>query len=161
MIKQTILASALLAALVSTVQAAPVALNFDVEATIQTSSFYVIPDGNWNTRPVVLNHDPVADVLKPASVGLRAKNTEGGINAYLEAPATLSQISGSGNIPLNITVGGVALAVGAANAAEVLSAGDAAIEKGLNVDITPAAPSGHAPGNYSGSVLMMFDASAS
>ncbi|WP_368181173.1 CS1 type fimbrial major subunit [Aeromonas sp. R7-5] len=161
MIKQTILASALLAALVSTVQADPVALNFDVETTIQTSSFYVVPDGNWNSRPVVLNHDPIADVLRPASVNLRAKNTEGGINAYLDAPATLAQINGSGNIPLTIAVGGVELDVGAANATEVLSASDAAIEKGLSVDIMPVDSKGHVPGNYSGSVLMMFDASAS
>lgn len=136
-------------------------VQFTVEANIPTSSFYVIPDGDWNIKPVKLNYNPVTDNLAATSVGLRAKNTSGGIKAYLDVTPQLVQNAGVYTIPLAVTVAGRALGNGSENAVSILTDEEASVERPLTVQIAPDADGPHEPGDYTGTVTMMFDADAS
>lgn len=150
-----------LAAIVSCASLSAIAadtVQFTVEANIPTSSFYVVPDGDWNIRPVTLNYDPATENLAPTSVKLRAKNTSGGINAYLDATPQLLQNAGVNIIPLAVSVGGKVLSNGSGNAVPILTDVEASVERPLNVQIASGTVGPHEPGAYTGTVTMMFDA---
>lgn len=133
-------------------------VQFTVEASIPSSEFYVIPDGDWNISPVRMNYDPTSSSLKPRNVGLRAKNTNGGIEAYLELAPQLVQVAGEHTIPLEIRVAGKELPVGSGSAIEVLDATQAATEKEVSVQIKQSSSAILSPGDYFGTVTIMFDA---
>lgn len=154
------MALALLLTSSSTAVFAAETVQFDVEANIPSSTFYVIPDGNWNATPVTLGYDPVNNTLDSVSRNLRAKNTNGAITAHLDRAPQLAQIDGVESIPLTVSVAGKPLPVGSANPVEILTAAEAQNEKLISMTVGPVAGAPLAAGQYHGSVAMVFDAVA-
>lgn len=150
--------AALLAASGSAMAADPSELTFDLEATIPADRYYVqFENPAWGTTKQTMSFDHIAEVLTPLSTNLRMKNTAGKISAYLDSAAELTQPSGPGNIPLQVSIDGKELQVGSASPVDLTTAATTAEEIKAMV-VSPGSGATYTDaGDYEGRVTMVFD----
>ncbi|QCP59063.1 CS1 type fimbrial major subunit [Pantoea sp. SO10] len=134
-------------------------LNFELEATIPLERSYVkFSDPGFGSTRQEMVWDENANILNNVSTTLQARNTEGKISAHLLNAAVLDhEDTPANNIPLTIRVGSTDLGVGPANAADILTAANAADEKTLPLVVSPTGTPTYEGGSYTGEVTMVFD----
>jgi hypothetical protein len=128
---------------------------FDVSVTIPTSDFYVLPiNPGFLEREQKMSWNLVAQTLKPLREHFDVKNSAGGIVARLGELPVLS--NGRRLILLNVTFNGEWL-----NLVDtvVVPADQARAGKRVVLEIAAVEPAdGYVPGDYFGSVHLIFDA---
>lgn len=134
--------------------AAPINQDIHVIATVPTSSFYVIPEGGWPTGSVQLNFDPVTSSWDAYDLNLRvlSTTTSGNVSASLAYAAVLANTTGTGNIPMVVSVAGNALST---TPVQFHTAGPTEMRHVLRISSNTASPSA---GDYQGTVSLVFDA---
>lgn len=134
-------------------------LTFELEATIPSERSYVkFSDPSFGSTKQEMVWDEDAYILNNVSTTLQARNTEGKISAHLLNAAVLEhEDTAANNIPLTVRVGTTDLGVGSVNAADILTAANAADEKTLPLMVSPTGSPSYEGGNYAGEVTMVFD----
>lgn len=132
---------------------------FEVSVTIPTSAFHVIPsDPDWIHREQRLPWNPVTSELSPLRKYFDAKNESGAIAARLRFEPYLSNGRDGEEIPLMVTFNNKRLTL---DPDEVISDVDGRAGKRVGLEIAAVKPSnGYMPGDYYGSVHMIFEAIA-
>lgn len=130
---------------------------FDVSVTIPTQDFYVLPvDPQLVQRTQQLPYNPVTAQLSPLRAQYDVKNAAGSIGARLAEAAFLS--NGYERIDLRVTFNEVQLSL---DQSEILDSAQARPGRRVNLEIAAVKPADdYAPGNYHGTVHMLFDAIA-
>lgn len=134
-------------------------LTFELEATIPSERSYVkfSEPGFGSTRQEMV-WDGDTSILNNVTTDLHARNTQGKISAYLLNAAELVHVDTPAiTIPLTVRVGTTDLRVGPLNAADILTAADAAVEKTLPLVVSPTGSPSYEGGSYAGQVTMVFD----
>ena len=134
---------------------------FDVSLTVPSRSFYLIPsDPGWIHRTQQLQWDPFKPGLSSLRKSFEVRHDSGAIEARLEGIPHLTNGRPLGIIELWVRFNNVTLIPQTA-AREVVSAAEAAAGSRVWLEITPMKPtSGWEPGNYSGTVQLVFNAKA-
>jgi hypothetical protein len=129
---------------------------FDVSVTIPTADFYVLPiTPGFLEREQQMVWDLVPGRLRPLREHFDVKSSVGGINARLGALPTLFN-GGRTYIDLSVTFNGQALSL---DDTLVVSQVEARQGKRVLLDISAVEPAaGFTPGEYYGSVELLFDA---
>jgi len=132
---------------------------FEVRVTIPTAEFYVLPtDPDWIGREQKLNWDLTARELSPLRKHFDVKNSNGGITARLNEEPYLSNGRAIDNIALDVQFNRIKLTV---NDASVISEIDGKTGKRVELVIAAVKPDdGYKPGEYYGSVHVIFEAVA-
>lgn len=130
---------------------------FEVSVTIPAADFYVLPvDPQLVLRQQRLAYNSVTSQLSTLRAPFDVKNASGGIGARLAEEAYLS--NGFERIDLQVKFNGVPLNL---DQSEVLTFADARPGKRVNLEIAAIKPEDdYVPGNYFGTVHMVFDAIA-
>ncbi|MFL1388149.1 CS1 type fimbrial major subunit [Pseudomonas tritici] len=142
---------------VSRIEAAVERETFDVFVTIPTADFYVLPvDPQLVQREQKLAYNPVTSQLATLRAPFDVKNIGGAIGARLHQEAYLS--NGADRIDLRVTFNDVELGL---TQTEVVSTAEARPGKRVGLEIAAVKPDDdYRPGNYYGTVHMVFDAIA-
>ncbi|MGY2364234.1 CS1 type fimbrial major subunit [Pseudomonas azotoformans] len=142
---------------VSQLEAAVERETFEVSVTIPTADFYVLPvDPQLVQREQKLAYNPVTSQLAPLRAPFDVKNVGGAIGARLDQEAYLS--NGTDHVALRVTFNEVELGL---TQSEVVSTADARPGKRVGLEIAAIKPDDdYRPGNYFGTVHMVFDAIA-
>lgn len=129
---------------------------FDVSVTIPTSDFYVLPiTPGFLEREQQMVWDLVPGRLRPLREHFDVKSSAGGINARLGAVPMLFN-GGRTYIDLSVTFNGQALSL---DDTLVVPQDEARQGKRVLLDISAVEPAdGFTPGEYYGSVELLFDA---
>lgn len=129
---------------------------FDVSVTIPTADFYVLPiNPGFLEREQKMVWDMVPGRLRPLREHFDVKSSAGGINARLGALPTLFN-GGRTYIDLNVTFNGQVLGL---DDTLVVPHDEARQGKRVLLDISAVEPAdGFTPGEYYGSVELLFDA---
>ena len=132
---------------------------FEVSVTIPTADFYVLPaDPNWIGREQKLAWNLTAQELSPLRKQFDVKNSNGQITARLSEVPYLSNGREVDNIALDVQFNRVKLTV---EDAPVISEMDGKTGKRVELLIAAIKPDdGYKPGEYYGSVHMIFEALA-
>lgn len=132
---------------------------FDVSVSIPSPRFYVIPtDPDWIHLEQRLPWNPVTETLSPLRKHFDVKNDTGAITARLSFEPYLSNGKDSDHIPLTVTFNQKRLTL---DADEVVSELDGKAGKRVNLEIAALKPDdGFKPGDYYGSVHLVFEAIA-
>ncbi|CAM2881622.1 CS1 type fimbrial major subunit [Pseudomonas gessardii] len=128
---------------------------FDVSVTIPTADFYVLPiNSQFLEREQEMAWNLVTRTLKPLREHFDVKNSAGGIVARLGQLPTLS--NGRRQILLNVSFNGQWLDLADSL---VVPADEARAGKRVLLEIAAVEPpDGYVPGDYFGSVHLIFDA---
>lgn len=142
---------------VSRVEAAVERETFEVYVTIPTADFYVLPvDPQLVQREQRLAYNPVSSQLATLRAPFDVKNIGGAIGARLDQEAYLS--NGTDRVDLRVTFNSVELSL---TQSEVVASADARPGKRVGLEIAAIKPvDDYRPGNYYGTVHMVFDAIA-
>jgi ABC-type glycerol-3-phosphate transport system substrate-binding protein len=135
--------------------------HFEVFVTIPSQAFYVIPaDPDWIHREQSLPWNLATSTLGDLRKYFDVKNESGSIEARLEGRPYLSNGMDAHDIGLRVLFNGQLLSE--LDGSEVVSMSDAASGKRVLLEIAPVPPVDgvYKPGNYFGSVNMMFNAVA-
>ncbi|MHC8328671.1 CS1 type fimbrial major subunit [Pseudomonas sp. LB1P83] len=135
--------------------------HFEVFVTIPSQAFYVIPaDPDWIHREQSLPWNLATSTLGDLRKYFDVKNEAGSIEARLEGRPYLSNGMDAHDIGLRVLFNGQLLSE--LDSSEVVSMSDAASGKRVLLEIAPVPPVDgvYKPGNYFGSVNMMFNAVA-
>ncbi|EJF30814.1 MULTISPECIES: CS1 type fimbrial major subunit [Enterobacteriaceae] len=155
--KKITLLGALLAT-ASAVHAAPLQVDFNVEAAIPATDFFVTPVNGWNAQTQKMAWNAATGSLDGFSQQLQMKNSGGSIKAYLSGQPVLSSASGTDTIDLQVAIAGQTLPVDAVSAVTLYNTTEAAAEKTATLTVSQkAAGSKPTAGTYIGAVTMMFD----
>lgn len=129
---------------------------FDVSVTIPTQDFYVLPiTPGFLEREQQMIWDLVPGRLRPLREHFDVKSSAGGINARLGALPTLFN-GGRTYIDLSVTFNGQVLSL---EDTLVVPQDEARQGKRVLLDISAVEPpDGFTPGDYYGSVELLFDA---
>ena len=132
---------------------------FEVSVTIPTPEFYVLPvDPGWIGREQKLDWNLTAEELSRLRKSFDVKNSNGGIVARLGAEPYLSNGRESDNIALDVSFNKTKLTV---DNAEVISEVDGKAGSRVWLEVAAVKPQdGYKPGEYYGSVHMIFEAVA-
>jgi hypothetical protein len=132
---------------------------FAVSVTVPTSEFFVIPvDPGWIGREQKLHWNLTAEVLSPLRKHFDVKNANGAITARLSEMPYLSNGRDVDNIAVDVTFNRIKLTV---DNTEVVSQVDGKTGKRVELVIAAVKPDdGYKPGEYYGSVHMIFEAIA-
>ena len=132
---------------------------FEVSVSIPTAKFYVVPaEPDWIHLEQRLPWNPVSKELSPLRKHFDVKNESGAIAARLSFEPYLSNGKDSDNIPLVVTFNRKRLVL---ETGEVISESDGKAGKRVNLEIAAIKPhDGFKPGEYYGSVHMVFEAVA-
>ena len=141
----------------SRVEAAVERETFEVYVTIPTADFYVLPvDPQLVQREQRLAFNPVSSQLATLRAPFDVKNIGGAIGARLDQEAYLS--NGTDRVDLRVTFNNVELSL---TQSEVVASADARPGKRVGLEIAAIKPvDDYRPGNYYGTVHMVFDAIA-
>lgn len=125
-------------------------------ATVPSKEFNVQPvDADLLVKDQVLNYNLASGDLSAFRAQFDSSHSAGSIEASLETSAEL--YNGVTAIPLKVTFNGVELAVGSSK--PVLTKAEAKAGRRVDMIVTPTKPvGGYQPGNYTGRVVMVFDA---
>lgn len=128
---------------------------FEVSVTIPTADFYVLPvDPQLVQRTQILAYNTVTSQLSSLRALFDVKNVGGSIAGRLGDEAYLS--NGTDRIDLRVTFNGVELTL---DQSELVSIADARPGKRVNLEIAAIKPpDDYLPGQYFGTVHMLFDA---
>lgn len=132
---------------------------FEVYVTIPTQAFYVIPaDPNWIHREQRLTWSLTTSTLGGLRKFFDVKNEAGSIDARLLARPYLSNGNDADDVGLRVTFNGQLLSE--AENTSVVSSSEAAHGKRVLLEVLPFPPLDgvYKPGNYFGSVNIMFEA---
>lgn len=132
---------------------------FEVSVTIPTADFYVLPvDPEWLGREQKLDWIPSSEELSRLRKSFDVKNSNGGIVARLSTEPYLSNGRDIDNIALDVSFNRTKLTV---DNAEVVSEADGKAGRRVYLEIAAVKPhDGYKPGEYYGSVHMIFEAIA-
>jgi len=132
---------------------------FEVSVTIPTAEFYVLPtEPDWIGREQKLNWDLTAQELSSLRKQFDVKNSNGEITARLIEEPYLSNGRDVDNIALDVQFNRIKLTV---HDAPVISETDGKTGKRVELLIATVKPEdGYKPGEYYGSVHMIFEAVA-
>ncbi|AIR62012.1 CS1 type fimbrial major subunit [Cedecea neteri] len=153
--KMTLLGALLATA--SSVNAAPQQVDFNVEAVIPATDFFVTPVNGWNAQTQKMAWNAATGSLDGFSQQLQMKNSGGSIKAYLSGQPVLSSASGTDTIDLLVNIAGQTLPIDAASAVTLYSASEAAAEKTATLTVSQKSGTKPTAGTYIGAVTMMFD----
>lgn len=130
---------------------------FEVSVTIPTADFFVLPvDPQLVQREQALAYNPVSSTLATLRASFDVKNIGGAIGARLDQEAYL--FNGTDRVDLRVTFNDVELSLAQS---EVVSIADARPGKRVGLEIAAIKPDDdYRPGNYYGTVHMVFDAIA-
>lgn len=136
-------------------------LNFEVFLTIPSRAFYVIPaESDWIHRPQRLLWDYNTSTLRGLRKSFDLRHDSSAIEARLENTGRLSNGRLGEEILLHVKFNGVVLGADV-RPREVLSQAEAAIGKRVLLEIDPIEPlGGFKPGDYDGTVMLLFNAKA-
>ena len=142
---------------VSQINAAVERETFEVYVTIPTADFYVLPmDPQLVQREQQLAYNPVSSQLASLRAPFDVKNIGGAIGARLDQEAYL--FNGTDRVDLRVTFNDVELGL---TQTEVVSAANARSGTRVGLEIAAIKPDDdYRPGNYYGTVHMVFDAIA-
>lgn len=132
---------------------------FDVFVTIPSQAFYVIPaDPGWIHREQKLPWNLSTSTLGSLRKYFDVKNEAGSIKARLEGRPYLSNGTDAHDIDLRVLFNGRLLSE--LENTEVVSLNDAALGKRVLLEVIPVPPADgvYKPGNYFGSINMVFNA---
>lgn len=134
---------------------------FEVSVTIPSRPFYIVPtDPGWIHQPQELKWDFLASRLGSVRKQFDVRHDTSAIEARLDAPAYLSNGRPGEEIWLTVSFNGVVLGPEIPPRL-VVSKEDAAVGTRVWLDIEPVKPvAGYRPGDYSGNVLLLFNARA-
>jgi hypothetical protein len=132
---------------------------FAVSVTVPSAEFYVLPvDPGWIGREQKLHWNLTAEQLSPLRKHFDVKNSNGAIAARLSMEPLLSNGRDGDNIAVDVTFNRIKLSV---DNAEVVSQVDGKTGKRVELVIAAVKPDdGYTPGEYYGSVHMIFEAIA-
>ncbi|WP_085724419.1 CS1 type fimbrial major subunit [Pseudomonas sp. R37(2017)] len=132
---------------------------FEVSVTIPSADFYVLPvDPEWLGREQKLDWIQSSEDLSRLRKSFDVKNTNGSILARLSTEPYLSNGRENDNIALDVSFNRKKLTV---DNAEVVSEVDGKAGRRVWLDIAAVKPQdGFKPGEYYGSVHMIFEAIA-
>lgn len=133
--------------------------HFEVFVTIPSQAFYVIPaDSDWIHREQQLPWNLATSTLGGLRKYFDVKNQAGSIEARLEGRPYLSNGTDAHDIGLRVLFNDRLLSEG--ESSEVVSLSEAAQGKRVLLQIVPVPPVDgvYKPGNYFGSVNMIFNA---
>ncbi|AZV28807.1 fimbrial assembly protein [Pseudomonas syringae] len=136
-------------------------LNFEVYLTIPSRAFYVIPaESDWIHRPQRLLWDYNTSTLRGLRKSFDVRHDSSAIEARLESTGRLSNGRLGEEILLHVKFNGVVLSADV-RPREVLSQAEAAVGKRVLLEIDPIKPlGGFKPGDYDGTVMLLFNAKA-
>ncbi|MCS4246855.1 fimbrial protein [Pseudomonas sp. BIGb0164] len=142
---------------IAEVEAAVERETFEVSVTIPTADFYVLPvDPQLVQREQVLAYNPVSSQLATLRAAFDVKNVGGAIGARLDQEAYL--FNGTDRVDLRVTFNDVELGLAQS---EVVTMADARPGKRVALEVAAIKPDDdYRPGNYFGTVHMVFDAVA-
>lgn len=142
---------------ISPLEAAVERETFEVSVTIPSADFYVLPvDPQLVQREQKLAYNPVSSQLATLRAPFDVKNVGGAIGARLDQEAYL--FNGTDRVDLRVTFNEVVLGL---TQSEVVSTVDARPGKRVGLEIAAIKPTeDYRPGNYYGTVHMVFDALA-
>ncbi|MDD0970657.1 MULTISPECIES: CS1 type fimbrial major subunit [Pseudomonas] len=145
----------------ATVWAAREELNFEVFLTIPSRAFYVTPaEPDWIHRPQRLLWDYNTSTLRGLRKSFDLRHDSSAIEARLESTGRLSNGRLDEDILLHVKFNGVVMGSDP-RPREVLSQAEAAVGKRVLLEIDPIQPlSGFKPGDYNGTVMLLFSAKA-
>ncbi|MFJ2536747.1 MULTISPECIES: CS1 type fimbrial major subunit [unclassified Pseudomonas] len=145
----------------STAWAAREIRTFEVSLTIPSRAFYIIPaEPDWIHRPQRLAWDYPSSTLGSLQKNFDVRHDNSAIEARLEAIPYLSNGRPGEEIGLRVTFNGVELSA-QVTPQQVLSQEEAAAGKRVALVIDPVEPAGgYRAGDYSGNVLLLFNARA-
>ncbi|POA26904.1 MULTISPECIES: CS1 type fimbrial major subunit [unclassified Pseudomonas] len=132
---------------------------FEVSVSVPSLGFYVIPaDSGWIHQEQQLPWNLSASKLGSLRKYFDVKNEAGSINARLEGRPYLSNGTDAHDINLRVSFNGKLLSE--QESSEVVSLTDAALGKRVLLEVVPMPPTDgvYKPGNYFGSVNMIFNA---
>lgn len=157
MFKKTILAAAATALGFVSISAAAVDYRIQIEATVPSVDFAVVPsDANITTQAQAMKYTPASGVeggrLSPLNISFDVKSTNA-VSARLIQSAEL-EASGNKSIPLIVSFNGEKL--NAANAQEV-SKGTAGVPTKMNLKIQTKEEFVAQVGDYTGIVGLLFE----
>ncbi|MHC8375728.1 CS1 type fimbrial major subunit [Pseudomonas sp. MDT1-16] len=132
---------------------------FWVSLEVPTRAFYILPtEPGWLHQPQELEWNPVAEELSSVRKYFDVRHASSAIQARMETLPYLSNGRPSEDIPLQVSFNGVVLRSDI-NVQEVVSQAEAAAGARVLLEIAPVKPEGgYRPGDYSGSVVLMFSA---
>ncbi|CDF95339.1 MULTISPECIES: CS1 type fimbrial major subunit [unclassified Pseudomonas] len=130
---------------------------FELYVTIPTADFYVLPlDPQLVQREQRLPFSTITSDLSPLRATYEVKNSNGSIGARLGEEAYLS--NGRDRIDLRVRFNGVVLTL---DSAQVVTAAEARPGRQVPLEIAAIKPDDdYKPGDYYGTVHMVFDATA-
>lgn len=142
---------------VSQINAAVERETFEVYVTIPSADFYVLPvDPQLVQREQQLAYNPVSSQLASLRAPFDVKNIGGAIGARLDQEAYLS--NGTDRVNLRVTFNDVELGL---TQTQVVSDAEARPGTRVGLEIAAIKPDDdYRPGNYYGTVHMVFDAIA-
>jgi hypothetical protein len=143
----------------TSVFAAREAHRFEVSVTIPEPAFYVIAaDPDWIHREQKLPWNLQTSTLGGLRKYFDVRNAAGAIEARLEGRPHLSNGTAAHDIDLRVLFNSTELSDGTNS--EVVSLADAALGKRVLLEIVPSPPADniYKPGNYFGSVNIIFNA---
>ena len=134
---------------------------FEVSLTIPNRAFYILPaEPGWIHQAQSLKWDYPTSTLGSLRRNFDVRHDTSAIEARLEAPAYLADSRSSEIIGLRVLFNGVVLSPNP-NPQQVVSQADAAAGIRVPLEIEPIQPAGgYRPGDYSGNVLLLFNARA-
>ncbi|OPA86092.1 hypothetical protein BFW87_25405 [Pseudomonas fluorescens] len=144
----------------SSAHAAREVREFDVFLDIPKPIFYVVPvEIDWIQNSQYLKWDPISSTLASLRKEFDVRNNSGAITASLLAKPVLSNGIAGQEIALAVTFNDVTLSE--VGDREAVSAADARLGSRVMLEIMPVKPAnGYRPGQYYGSVNMLFNAVA-
>lgn len=132
---------------------------FEVSVTIPSADFYVLPvEHEWLGREQKLDWNPTTEELSRLRKSFDVKSSNGGIVARLSSEPYLSNGRDVDNIALDVSFNRAKLTL---DDAEVVSELDGKTGRRVWLEIAAVKPQeGYKPGEYYGSVHMIFEAVA-
>jgi hypothetical protein len=134
---------------------------FEVSLTIPSRPFYIIPaEPDWIHRPQRLEWDYPASALSGVRKFFDVRHDTSAIEARLDRAPYLSNGKSSDDIPLRVRFNDVELSPDV-SPRQVVTQAEAAAGIRVLLEIQPVKPvGGYKPGDYDGSVLLLFNAKA-
>lgn len=156
-LKKAIFAPLAFVAAAASVQAvaAPMEHTIQLQATVPTEEFYVLPvENNWIGDVQILGYNPLTKELTSLSKQFYVLNSSGTVHGKLLSPATMH--SPDNNIDLKVSFNSKELTpIGQ----EVVGVDQALTQKIVTLEVTPVKPTGgYEAGVYQGNVQLSFDA---